>query len=111
MRQVLDDLLGNAVTYVAPGVRPRVSVSGRVAGDRLELHVADNGIGIPEGQHERVFETFFRAHADAYRVTGLGLAIVRRAVERCGGTVRVTGAPGGGSCFELRLAAVGPWVA
>lgn len=105
VRQVLDNLLANAVTYVAPGVRPRVSVSGRDEGSWLVLHVADNGIGVPEAQRERVFDTFFRAHADDYRGTGLGLAIVRRAVERCGGTVRVTGAPGGGSCFELRLPA------
>ncbi|GAB3994584.1 ATP-binding protein [Nocardioides marmoraquaticus] len=107
LRQVLDNLLGNAVKYVGPGVRPRVVVDGRVEDGCLVLGVADNGIGVPEAQRERVFDTFHRAHGEAYRGTGLGLAIVRRAVERCGGSVRLEGAPGGGSRFEVRLPAVG----
>jgi signal transduction histidine kinase/integral membrane sensor domain MASE1 len=90
LRQVVDNLVGNAVKYVAPGVRPEISVSARtVAGDdgsMVVIEIADNGIGIPEGQHARVFETFHRAHQDGYRGTGLGLSIVKRVVERHGGT-------------------------
>lgn len=106
VRQVLDNLLGNAVTYVAPDVRPHVVVAGRHEGTHLTVTVTDNGIGVPEAERERVFETFHRAHGADYRGTGLGLAIVRRAVERCEGTVRLRPAPEGGSCFEVRLPAV-----
>ncbi|KQT90841.1 hypothetical protein ASG49_14000 [Marmoricola sp. Leaf446] len=105
VRQILDNLIGNATKYVAPGVRPRVQVRGREDVDWTVLTVTDNGIGIPAEQREQVFETFHRAHGDAYRGTGLGLAIVRRAVERCGGTVSVRENPGGGSVFEVRLPA------
>jgi signal transduction histidine kinase/integral membrane sensor domain MASE1 len=101
LRQVIDNLIGNAVKYVAPGVRPEIEVSGRtVSGvDGVDgadgaarevaamvlIEVADNGIGIPDGQHARVFDTFHRAHQDGYRGTGLGLSIVKRVVERHGG--------------------------
>lgn len=105
VRQVLDNLIGNATKYVAPGVRPRVQVRGREDAEWTVLTVTDNGIGIPAEQRDLVFETFYRAHGEAYRGTGLGLAIVRRAVERCGGTVSVRDNPGGGSVFEVRLPA------
>ena len=90
LRQVVDNLIGNAVKYVAPGVRPQIRVCARrVPGpdvDMVEIEVSDNGIGIPPGQHEQVFDSFHRAHKDGYRGTGLGLSIVKRIVERHGGT-------------------------
>ena len=87
LRQVVDNLIGNSVKYVAPGVRPEIEVTGRFLDDGMVmLEVSDNGIGIPEGQHESVFDTFHRAHQDGYRGTGLGLSIVKRIVERHGGT-------------------------
>ena len=50
------------------------------------IEVADNGIGIPQDQHARVFDTFHRVHREGYRGTGLGLSIVKRIAERHGGT-------------------------
>ncbi len=110
VRQVLDNLIGNATKYVAPGVRPRVQVRGREDADVTVLTVSDNGIGIPEDQRAQVFETFHRVHPEGYRGTGLGLAIVRRAVERCGGTIEVRDNPGGGTVFEVHLPAGTPAV-
>lgn len=107
-RQLLDNLIGNAVKYVQPGVRPIIEVTGAPVGEWLEIRVADNGIGIPEYQREAVFESFHRAHAAEFGGTGLGLAICRRIVDRHGGTIHI--APGfrGTGCtlvFRLPLAA------
>jgi PAS domain S-box-containing protein len=106
VRQLFDNLLGNAVKYVAPGVRPRVDVRGTRDGDWLEVRVSDNGIGIPVDQREQVFETFHRAHAKGYQGTGLGLAICRRIADRHGGSIHVEDGPqGNGTTFVLRLPA------
>jgi len=116
LRQVLDNLVGNATKYVAPGVRPRIHVGGHQDGGASVLTVRDNGTGIPPEMRERVFEVFQRAHGEGYRGTGLGLAIVRRALERCDGTVSVRDPgpddayPDGttsltGTVFEVRLPA------
>jgi len=95
LRQVLDNLVGNAVKYVAPGVVPEVSVSGHLVPEdpaMVQIEVSDNGIGIPESQRFRVFDSFHRAHRDGgYRGTGLGLSIVKRVAERHGGTAWVCG--------------------
>ncbi len=103
LRQLLDNLIGNAVKYVAPGVRPEISVTGKHGDDALELRVSDNGIGIPADQREQIFDTFHRAHAQNYRGTGLGLSICRQIVQRHGGTIRVETAPTGGSTFVVTL--------
>ena len=104
VRQLLDNLIGNAIKYVAPGVRPMVEITGATDGDWLEIRIADNGVGIPEGEREAVFESLHRAHGDRFRGTGLGLAICRRIVERHGGTIHVGPAVhGSGSVFVFRL--------
>ena len=96
-RQLLDNLIGNAVKYTAPGTTPRVSVtSARAADGLVRIDVVDNGIGIPAGQHEAVFNDFHRAHRTAgYAGTGLGLAICRRIVRRHGGTIVAADNPSG----------------
>jgi signal transduction histidine kinase len=106
VRQLFDNLLGNAVKYVAPDVRPLVDVRGHREGEWLEVRVSDNGIGIPADQWELVFETFHRAHDQAYQGTGLGLAICRRIADRHGGSIHVEAGPHGhGSTFVVRLPA------
>jgi signal transduction histidine kinase len=106
--QVFENLIGNAIKFVAPGVRPDVHIAGRAAGDTVEVTIADNGIGIPADKRERVFEVFERLHGDdQYQGSGVGLAIVRKGVERLGGTIRVepaAGAPAAaGTVFRLCL--------
>jgi PAS domain S-box-containing protein len=107
VRQVLDNLIGNALKYVAPGVEPEVVVRGCRSDARLvTVHVADNGIGIPEGERERVFEEFHRAHYRDYEGSGLGLAIVRRIIARHDGTIVAAPNPAGrGSVFQFTLPA------
>jgi nitrogen-specific signal transduction histidine kinase len=111
IRQLLDNLIGNAVKYVAPGVTPRISVSGsRTADGLVRIDVADNGIGIPPGQHEAIFNDFHRAHRTAgYAGTGLGLAICKRIVERHGGTIVAGDNPTGrGSRLSFTLPSAVP---
>ena len=104
IRQLLDNLIGNAVKYVAPGVRPRIEVCGREVDGWLQVTVTDNGIGVPEEMRQRIFENFQRAHAEEYRGTGIGLAICRRVVLRHGGTIGVTPVESGtGSRFVFTL--------
>jgi signal transduction histidine kinase len=105
LQRVFQNLLGNAIKYTAPGVQPRVRVSGRAADRSSELAFADNGIGLDPAQAERAFEMFARmpGAAGSYQGTGLGLAISRRIVERHGGRLWVEPNAGGGSVFRLTL--------
>jgi signal transduction histidine kinase len=104
LRQVLDNLIGNAVKYTADGHQAYVRVSSRREGDAVRIDVADRGIGLPEDQRDAVFAAFSRAAgSEGYPGTGLGLAIVHRIVERHGGRVGVEDNPGGGSRFWFTL--------
>ncbi len=106
MRQLLDNLIGNAVKYVAPGVRPHIIVNAEPDGDNLVVTVDDNGIGVAPEQRRMIFENFQRA-ATEYTGTGIGLAICQRIVERHGGSIIVEDNPhGSGSRFALTLPGV-----
>ncbi|WP_433789156.1 ATP-binding protein [Actinoplanes sp. CA-252034] len=96
MRQLFENVVGNAIKYTAPGVVPQLMVYATADGDDIRVCVADNGIGIPAGQHEAVFENFHRSHrASDYAGTGLGLAICKRITQRHGGTITATDNPAG----------------
>jgi signal transduction histidine kinase len=109
VRQVLDNLISNAVKYTAPGATPVVTIgTAEAAPGWREIVVADNGIGIPAGQHEAIFDTFHRAHrASGYAGTGLGLAICKRVVEHHGGTILARDDPGGGTRIRFTLPSAG----
>jgi signal transduction histidine kinase len=106
-RQLLENLIGNAIKYTAPGVVPHITIRSAPAADGfVRIAVDDNGIGIPAGQHEAIFQNFHRAHADAgYAGTGLGLAICKRIVERHGGTITAADNDTGGSRMTFTLPA------
>ena len=103
VRQVLDNLLGNALKFVPAGDDPRISVTGRrTDSGTVAIAVADEGIGLPPGAHERIFDQHHRAHS-SYDGRGLGLAICRRIVERHGGSITARDNAGRGAVFELTL--------
>jgi heavy metal sensor kinase len=105
-REVLTNLLHNAIEYNQPNGRVEVSVA-RDNG-HLELEVRDTGIGIAPEAREQIFQRFFRAdpsrHADGLHA-GLGLAIVKGYVDLMGGQIRVDSVLGKGSVFRLRFPA------
>jgi signal transduction histidine kinase/ActR/RegA family two-component response regulator len=110
LRQVLLNLIGNAVKFTATGgIRVTVELASEdAAGDpaSLTLHFAvrDSGIGIPADKRELIFEAFRQADASTTRKfggTGLGLAISTRLVEMMGGRIRVESEPGHGSTFHF----------
>jgi PAS domain S-box-containing protein len=108
MRQLLQNLLGNALKYRDPRRAPRVRVEAAPVvapgGPGIALRVADNGIGFDDAHRERIFAPFQRLHARTeYDGTGIGLAIVRRIVERHGGSVEAQGRPGEGATFTIVL--------
>jgi two-component system sensor histidine kinase KdpD len=112
IEQVLTNLLENAAKYSPPGAL--ITVAARVVadhsgGEELEIAVSDEGAGIPAGEQERIFATFYRV-AEGTRGangTGMGLAIVKGLVEAHSGRVRVESAPGQGSTFSVFLP-IGP---
>ncbi|MER7282878.1 PAS domain S-box protein [Dactylosporangium sp. NPDC000244] len=104
LRQVLDNLVGNAVKYTRPGRRAEVTVAAGRSGGTARITVADRGIGIPADQRRQVLSSFHRAHTgQGYAGTGLGLAIVQRVVDRHGGTIGIEENPGGGTVVTISL--------
>lgn len=105
MRQLFQNLLGNALKFSRKGVPPVVVVWN--AGEKdgmVEIEVEDNGIGFDIRHGERIFAPFQRLHGRfEYEGTGMGLSICRRIVERHGGTIRVRSVPGSGSTFTVVL--------
>jgi two-component system sensor histidine kinase SenX3 len=107
----LRNLIANAINYSPDHTRITIAVG--VADNVVEVGVADQGIGIPERDLERIFERFYRvdpARSRATGGTGLGLSIVKHVAANHGGEVRVWSAEGAGSTFTLRLPAhTGDW--
>ena len=103
IQRVLVNLLENALRFSPPDARVQI----RVTCTRKEviIRVVDQGVGIPEGELERIFEPFHRA-ADDGRGAGLGLAIARGFAEANAGRVWAESRPGQGASFALALPVV-----
>jgi PAS domain S-box-containing protein len=132
LTQVFSNLIGNAIKFVSPGVKPQIRVwtesenqvrtaisaesepgsslapeaAAVAAGGRVRLFVQDNGIGIATDQHEKIFGIFQQVD-NRYEGTGIGLSIVKKAVERLGGKVGLQSEPGKGSTFWIELPRAG----
>lgn len=103
IRQMLDNLIGNAIKYTPPGGGVQVKVS--MEADQIAVRIKDTGIGIPPEEQGRIFEKFYRASnvAKGAEGSGLGLAIVKSIVESHQGRVWVESAVGKGSTFVTLL--------
>jgi CheY-like chemotaxis protein/HPt (histidine-containing phosphotransfer) domain-containing protein len=108
VRQVLLNLLGNAVKFTERGsvvLEARWKRTEQPSDGELELEVRDTGPGIPEDSLQRVFEPFQRAAGSQVVGSGMGLTITRRLVELMGGSIAVRYTVGTGTTFEVRLPA------
>jgi two-component system sensor kinase FixL len=120
IRQLLQNLIANALKFHRPEEPPVVKIEARyvlpreqrqsrksLAEEKCRITVADNGIGFDQQYAERIFGIFQRLHPrDIYEGTGIGLAICRRIVEFHGGQISVQSTPGKGSTFEVLLPVV-----
>jgi signal transduction histidine kinase len=102
--QVFDNLLSNAIKFSRPG--GKVSVRAQAGGERVTVEISDQGIGIPEELHHKIFERFYqipKVLTRPYSGVGIGLAIVKELVTRHGGSISVESRPGDGSTFRTEL--------
>ena len=108
LKQVLHNLLANALRYSSPHTPIRVTASAEQEADLVRVRVSDRGLGIPVDKQEAIFDKFVRLDRDLYgtvRGSGLGLFITRQLVAAMGGTMTVesSGIPGEGSTFSFTL--------
>lgn len=112
VRQVLFNLVGNAIKFTASGdvsviARTERPVDGTESdGCRLVIDVRDTGIGVPSDQQTRIFDAFEQQEGQSnrqYGGTGLGLAISRKLARMMGGELSMQSSPGEGACFRLTL--------
>ncbi|HEX6349673.1 MAG TPA: GAF domain-containing sensor histidine kinase [Candidatus Dormibacteraeota bacterium] len=107
LRQVMLNLVSNAIKFTPEG--GTVVVETERDGSEVLVHVRDNGVGVPAGERERIFEAFTQVRTGRTRSdegTGLGLALSRRLMELMGGALVLDARPGRGSTFTVRLPAV-----
>jgi PAS domain S-box-containing protein len=116
MRQLLQNLLSNALKFHQPDVPPIVLIRSQTFNSacpdganplqsaRCQIIITDNGIGFAQNYVDRIFTVFQRLHSSSeYEGTGIGLAICRKIAERHGGTITASSAPGQGATFTIVL--------
>ena len=103
MVQLFQNLIGNAIKYAKPGLRPEIHISAVPQGSQWLFEVRDNGIGIDPLHSDRIFGVFKRLHGKETPGTGIGLAICKRIVEKHGGRIWVESEPEQGSRFYFTL--------
>ncbi len=108
LRQLLQNLIGNAIKFRAADASPHISIAA-LAGDPVRLQVKDDGIGFDPRFLDRIFKPFQRLHAKTdFEGSGIGLSVCRRIVERHGGELTASSCPGEGALFEATLVAGEP---
>ncbi len=104
MRQLLQNLVSNAVKFRSDDRAPTVRIDGRTEDGCAVVTVADDGIGFDERYADRIFRVFERLHGrDEYEGTGIGLALCRKIAERHGGSITASSTPGQGTTMTIRL--------
>lgn len=100
LRSILYNLVSNSVKYSSPERKPAVEITTSTSGDYVVLSVRDNGLGLKEGDKQKVFGMFTRLHAHV-EGTGVGMAIVKRIVENSDGKIELESELGKGTVFRV----------
>jgi two-component system sensor kinase FixL len=104
LRQLFQNLIGNALKYRRPDVTTVIKIRGEENDGRCRILIEDNGIGFEEKYHDKIFKPFQRLHGKhEYSGSGIGLSICKKVVERHGGTITAKSTPGKGSTFIVTL--------
>lgn len=103
VEQVFGNLIDNAVKYLSPERRGRITIRGQETGDGVRYEIEDNGRGIDPKDFERIFDLFRRSGIQDQQGEGIGLAHVRALVRRLGGAISVSSQLGEGSTFTVVL--------
>lgn len=105
LRQLLQNLISNALKYRNPERAPKIQIEGEsLPNERYRITVRDNGIGFDPRYNEQIFEVFKRLHGRSeYPGTGMGLAICRKIVDRHSGTISAVGNEQKGATFVIEL--------
>jgi signal transduction histidine kinase len=104
LRHVLDNLLSNSLKYRDPAkAEAWVQLALRVSPEGYEFRVSDNGVGLPPGERQQMFELFYRAALARAAGLGVGLAVVKLLVEQSGGTLTADSGEGQGTTFVAVL--------
>ena len=103
MRQLFQNLIGNALKFHRPGKSPLIRIRSHFTDNGIRIDVEDNGIGFEEAYLNKIFTAFGRIHSREYEGTGMGLAICKKIVDRHGGTITAKSTPGKGSIFSVYL--------
>jgi signal transduction histidine kinase len=103
LRQLLQNLITNAIKFRRNGIIPEVSITARSANDHWVIDVADNGIGIDAAHREEIFAMFSRLHHGDRPGSGIGLAICARVVANHGGAIWAEDPEGEGSLLRFTL--------
>ncbi|WP_343670625.1 ATP-binding protein [Chitinophaga sp.] len=106
LRQLLDNLIGNALKYHHKEKTPHITLQSTTGNGKYIITIHDNGIGFEPQNSEKIFEIFERLHGrDSYPGTGIGLALCQRIVQNHHGTISATGQVGEGATFTITLPA------
>ncbi len=104
MRQLLQNLISNALKFHKPGIAPVVTIRSANEVSNCCIEISDNGIGFDQKYSEKIFAIFQRLHGrDEYEGTGIGLAVCRKIAERHGGTIIAHSEPQQGATFVITL--------
>jgi signal transduction histidine kinase len=104
LRHILDNIISNALKYRDPNkAEAWVRIGLQLAPAAYEFRVSDNGVGLPPGEHQQMFELFYRAAPARAAGLGVGLAVVKLLVEQSGGTLTVDSGEGQGTTFVAVL--------
>ena len=104
LRQLIQNLIGNAIKYQRQGIKPIIVVQAEEMSDHWKFMIKDNGIGIEPEYYDRIFKIFQRLHnKEEYSGTGIGLAIAKKIVTALGGEIWIEQNRGSGSIFNFTI--------